>query len=62
MGMGISFQYPVGMGMGMGIIFENGCGFGYNSTRPIAIPTAISSLTLLDFPATSSVSVGSNQS
>jgi len=29
----------MGMGMGMGVIFENGYGCGYSSTRPIAIPT-----------------------
>ena len=38
MGMGVSFQYPMGMGTGMGVIFENGYGCGYISTPPIAIP------------------------
>jgi len=38
MGMGASFQYPMGIGMAMGVIFENGYGCGYSSTRPIVIP------------------------
>ena len=39
MGMGVSFQYPMGMGTDTGVIFKNGYGCGYNSTRPIVIPT-----------------------
>ena len=35
--MGVVFQYPMSTGTGMGTIFENG--YGYDSTRPIAIPT-----------------------
>jgi len=40
MGMGVSFQYPMGMGTGMGVIFENGYGCGYSSTRlePTPLP------------------------
>ena len=38
MGMGIGFTNPMGMCMGMGMIFENGYGCGYNSTRPMPIP------------------------
>jgi len=34
MGMGVSFQYP----MGMGVIFENGYGCGYSLTRPESAP------------------------
>ena len=38
MGMGVSFQYAMGIGMGMDVIFENGYGCGYNSTRPEPAP------------------------
>jgi len=38
MGMGVNFQYPMGMSTDMGVIFENRCGCRYSLTRPIAIP------------------------
>jgi len=38
MGMGVSFQYPIGIDTGMGMIFENGYGCEYNSTRPELAP------------------------
>ena len=40
MNMDVSFQYPMGMGMGMSVIFENGYGCGYSSTRrePAPLP------------------------
>jgi len=34
MGMGVSFQYPMGMGTGMGVIFKNRYECGYSSTHP----------------------------
>ena len=34
MGMGVSFQYPIAMSIGMGVIFKNGYGCEYSSTRP----------------------------
>jgi len=36
-GMGVSFQYPMGMGMDMGVLFENRYGCRYSSTRSIVI-------------------------
>ena len=45
MGMGVSFQYPMGMGTDMGVIFENGSGCGYSSTRPQPAPLPFLSIT-----------------
>jgi len=53
MGMGVSFQYLMGMGIGMGVIFENGYGCGNSSTRPEPTPLSfLIQLTLLNSHAT----------
>jgi len=49
MGMGVIFQYPMGMGTGMDVDFENGYGCGFDTTRPV--PTPFSSLAMTQYIA-----------